>query len=71
MNKVPKTLLTQAIRVIRQATHTKFDHDSVEQIARQLEGVRDDDSGEFADELDASYTELEADDDEDADEELQ
>lgn len=71
MKKIPKTLIQQAIQVIRQATHTKFDHGSVEKVARQLEGIRDDENGEFAEELKASYTELEDNDDSDMDKELQ
>lgn len=69
MQEIPKQLLTQAVQVIRQATHTKFDHDTIERLAQQLEGVRDDESGEFAEELQASYEELVS--DEDADKELQ
>lgn len=69
MKKIPELLLNQAIQVIRQATHTKFGHDSVEQIARQLAGIRDDEDGEFAEELQASYEELAS--DENADDELQ
>jgi len=69
MKKIPEKLLQNTIQVIRQATHTKFDHGSVERVARQLEGIRDDEDGEFAEELNASYTELQ--ESEDADEELQ
>jgi len=68
MKKIPETLLQNAIQVIRQATHTKFDHGSVERIARQLEGIRDK-GDEFSEDLKASYVELQ--ESEDADEELQ
>jgi len=68
MKKIPDKLLQTTIQVIRQATHTKFDHGSVERVARQLEGIRDK-GDEFSEDLDASYEELQ--DDESADEELQ
>lgn len=42
MKKIPANLLQQTIQCIRSAKHPNVAHDTVENIARQLEVVRDD-----------------------------
>lgn len=55
MQKVPQQLISQAIQVIRNATHPNVSHDQVENVARQLQAIIDDDSEQTAEDIKQAF----------------